>query len=76
MEIDNIIAEGKELQEIFDKEDLQSKYNLWCGKVRVYMKKAGLAEREQEKVNVKMHYVENEYSENDTLLSLKKSLRD
>lgn len=76
MEIDDIIAEGKELREVFDKRELQSKYNLWCRKVRIYMIKEGFTKQEQEKVNVKMHYIENEYSENDALISLKKSLGD
>lgn len=40
------------------------------------MKKEGFTQQEKEKVNVKMHYVENEYSENDALISLKKSLGD
>ncbi len=76
MEIDDIIVEGKELKEVFDKKQLQSKYDLWCRRVKIYMKKAGFSEQEQEKVNVKMHYVENEYSETDALISLKKSLKD
>ena len=76
MGIDDIIVEGKELKEVFDKKELQSKYNLWCRKVRICMKEEGFTEQEQEKVNVKMHYLENEYSENDALISLKKSLGD
>ena len=76
MGIDDIIVEGKELKEVFDKKELQSKYNLCCRKVRICMKEEGFTEQEQEKVNVKMHYLENEYSENDALISLKKSLGD
>ena len=76
MGIHAIIAEGKEFQEVRDKEELQNKYNLWCGKVRIYMKEAGFTEQDQEKINVKMHYTENEYSEHDTVTSLRKSLRD
>ncbi len=74
MGIDDIIAEGKELKGVLDKKELLEKYNLWCVKVRIYMKKTGFAE--QDKVNVKMHYVENEFSDNDALISLKKSLGD
>lgn len=76
MGINAIIMEGKELKEVSDKKELQSKYSLWCSKVRIYMKKAGFTEQEQEEVNVKMHYVENEYSENDAIISLKGSLSD
>ncbi len=57
MGIDDIIVEGKELKEVFDKKELQSKYNLWCRKVRICMKEEGFTEQEQEKVNVKMHYL-------------------
>lgn len=71
MRIDDIIVEGNELKGVFDKKELQSKYNLWCRKVRIYMKKEGFTEQDQEAVNVKMHYIENEYSEHDALISLK-----
>ena len=57
MDIDDLIAEGEELKKVFEKEKLQSRYNLWCRKVRIYMKKEGFTQQEKEKVNVKMHYV-------------------
>lgn len=76
MGIIDLIGAGKELNEIAEKKELQNKYTLWCSKVRIYMKKAGFTQQEQERTNVKMHYVENEYSENDTVRSLKKSLGD
>ncbi len=76
MGINAIILEGKGLEEISGKKELQDKYDLWCANVRAYMKKASFTEQEQEKVNVKMHYIENEFSENDSIISLKKSLRD
>lgn len=76
MEIGSLILEGKELIKYSDGKELQCKYKLWCSKVRLYMKEAGFMKEEQDAVNVKMHYMENEYSESDTLLSLKRSLTD
>lgn len=76
MGINALILEGKELKEVSGNKELQNKYKLWCSKVRIYMKKAGFTEQEQEIVSVKMHYVENEYSENDSIISLHTSLRD
>ena len=76
MGINDLISEGKELRKISDRQELQNRYKLWCGKVRICMKEIGVSEKEQDIVSVKMHYVDNEYSENDTMIALKKSLED
>ena len=44
MEIDTLILEGKGLEEISDKQGLQYRYKLWCGKVRICMEETGLSE--------------------------------
>lgn len=59
---------------ISEKKELQCKYDLWCSKVRASVKETGFSNKAQEEIKVKMHYMENEYSEIDTLKSLKKSL--
>lgn len=74
MEIKDLILEGKSLADIFEKGKLQRKYDLWCSKVRISMEEAGFIHSVQEEIKVKMHYTENEYSDMDTLNSLKKSL--
>ena len=76
MEIDTLILEGKGLEEISDKQGLQYRYKLWCGKVRICMEETGLSEKEQKKVGVKMHYVDNGYSEDDAVIAIKRSLGD
>lgn len=76
MEIDALISEGKELKKISNRQQLQSRYKLWCSNVRAYAKEAGFSKEEQERITVKMHYVENEYSENDAMITLNKSLED
>lgn len=76
MEINTLVLEGKKLEEVNDKQNLQEKYKLWCSKVKTYMKEADFDKRVTEKIKVKMHYVENEYSENDTIKSLKRALGD
>lgn len=74
MGIESLILEGKELKTYSDGEKLQSEYRRWCSKVKIYMKEAEFTKEEQEAISVKMHYTENEYSESDTLRSLRKSL--
>lgn len=74
MEIIDLILEGKNLAGISEKKELQCKYNLWCSKVKASLKDADFSNRIQEEIKVKMHYMENEYSEIDTLKSLKKSM--
>lgn len=74
MEINDLISEGRNLVDISNKKELERKYSLWCGKVRIALEKAAIMNNIQNEIKVKMHYTENEYSETDTLLSLKKSL--
>lgn len=69
-----MILEGKNLTGISERGKLQRKYDLWCSKVRISMEEAGFINSVQEEIKVKMHYAENEYSDMDTLKSLKKSL--
>lgn len=57
MGINDLISEGKELRKISDRQELQNRYKLWCGKVRICMKEIGVSEKEQDIVSVKMHYV-------------------
>ena len=74
MEIIDLILEGKNLAGISEKKELQCKYDLWCSKVKASLKDADFSNRIQEEIKIKMHYMENEYSEIDTLKSLKKSM--
>lgn len=74
MELGDLILEGKTLSHITDKNELHDKYNLWSGKVRMYLDEKRYTQKVQEEVKVKMHYSENEYSETETIMALKKSL--
>lgn len=76
MGINELILEGSVLAEISNKTELENKFDIWCSKVRVYMKENDFSDAEQEEVKVKMHYTKNEYSENDTQASLKKAIID
>ena len=76
MEINTLILEGKSLEDVCDKQALQEKYRLWCSNVKAYMKEADFDEQLTEEIKVKMHYVENEYSKDDTIKALKRALRD
>ena len=74
MEIDLLILEGKALAGISCQRELLNKYDLWCSKVKTYLDQIGCTEIERKEINVKMHYVENEYSPIETIEELKKSL--
>ena len=63
MEIIDLILEGKNLAGISEKKELQCKYDLWCSKVKASLKDADFSNRIQEEIKIKMHYMENEYSE-------------
>lgn len=76
MGISELILEGKALAEILNKTELENKYNIWCSKLRRYIKENDFSDRELEEAKVKMHYIENEYSENDSKESLKRAIRD
>lgn len=76
MGINELILEGSALEEISNKTELEDKFDIWCSKIRVYMKENDFSDAEQEEAKVKMHYTKNEYSENDTKASLKKAIKD
>lgn len=76
MRIDDLIVEGKRLEETLTAKNIQNEYDAWCGKVRRYMKEAGFTDKEQSAANVKMHYVANEYSEHDIRMSVKRAIKD
>lgn len=76
MEISELFTEGKALEKISDIAEQIYKYNMWCSKIRTYMKEKDFPDKEQEEVKVKMHYTENEYSENETKASLMKAIKD
>lgn len=76
MRIDGLIVEGKALSGLSNKTELKNKYDIWCSKVRMFMKEGDFTEKERDEIKVKMYYTENEYSENDTVMSIRNSLRD
>lgn len=76
MEINTLIIEGENLGKIVDQLKLQEEYKLWCDKVNIFMEEAGFDERETDRIHVKMHYVENEYSAVDSIKSVKRALND
>lgn len=73
MEIESLILQGKEL---LNEKELKKKYGQWCSEVRICIQECGFTKQEQEKISVKMHYMENDYSESDTIKALKQSLAD
>lgn len=54
MGIDELILEGNELAEISDKTELEDKYDIWCSKVRRYMKENNFSDTEQQEAKVNM----------------------
>lgn len=76
MDIKDIIQEGRAIRNLSVKVDIQSAYHAWCRNVRSFLKENSINEQLQNEAAVKMHYTDNEYSESDTLHSLKRALTD
>lgn len=76
MDIKDIIREGRAIKNLSIKADIQSAYHAWCRNVRFFLKENSINEQLQNEAAVKMHYTANEYSESDTLHSLKRALTD
>lgn len=76
MEINELILEGKALKNLSDGSELKDKYDAWCSKLRLYMQEDAFSDRDREEIKVKMHYIENEYSEVDASASIKKAIKD
>ena len=76
MDIKDIIQEGRAIRNLSVKADIQSAYHAWCRNVRSFLKENSINEQLQNEAAVKMHYTDNEYSESDTLHSLKRALTD
>lgn len=76
MTLKELILEGRNLAVNSDIAQLKGKYNTWCNAVRVMSNQEAFSKKEQDELKVKMHYTENEYSENDTYISIKKALND
>lgn len=75
MKTADLIREGENLLAVSDFIELKNKYAAWCSKVRIFMKE-GYEAGECDAVNVKMHYSENGYSTEDTIISIKKAAQD
>ena len=76
MDIKGILREGRAIRNLSVKADIQSAYHVWCRNVRSFLKENPINEQLQNEPAVKMHYTANEYSESDTLHSLKRALTD
>lgn len=76
MDIKDIIREGIAIKNLSVKADIQSAYHVWCRNIRSFLKENSINEQLQNEATVKMHYTDNEYSESDTLHSLKRALTD
>lgn len=76
MDIKDITREGRAIKNLSVKADIQSAYHAWCRNIRSFLKENSINEQLQNEAAVKMHYTDNEYSESDTLHSLKRALTD
>ena len=76
MDIKDIIREGIAIKNLSVKADIQSAYHVWCRNIRSFLKENSINEQLQNEAAVKMHYTDNEYSESDTLHSIKRALTD
>ncbi len=75
MNIEECVKDGERLLEIRDVQILKTDYERWCSEVMHLLRQNECLKEQMREINVKMHYSENEYSEEDTEKSIRKALR-
>ena len=66
MVIEERIREAENLLDIQDVGSLKNEYNTWCANIRRLLQANAFSEEKLNEIRVKMHYTENEYSNEDT----------
>lgn len=76
MVIEERIREAENLLDIQDVGSLKNEYNTWCANIRRLLQANAFSEEKLNEIRVKIHYTENEYSNEDTRKSILKALQD
>ena len=70
MKMKKLIEKGWEIKEIADHVSLQQEYDNWCCEIKKYLKQEGFSEEIQQEMQIKMWYVTNEFSKEETRKSI------
>ena len=71
MKMKKLIEKGWEIKEIADHVSLQQEYDNWCCEIKKYLKQEGFSEEIQQEMQIKMWYVTNEFSKEETRKSIR-----
>ena len=74
MSIENLLEEGTDILHCKDYEHAKTRYDSWCNKIRLYARDNALSLEQLQELNVKMHFIENEYSTEDSNKLLRSAL--
>ena len=75
MKMKKLIEKGWEIKEIADRVSLQQEYDNWCCEIKKYLKQEGFSEEIQQEMQIKMWYVTNEFSKEETRKSIMRAIK-
>lgn len=75
MKMKKLIEKGWEIKEIADHVSLQQEYDNWCCEIKKYLKQEGFSEEIQQEMQIKMWYVTNEFSKEETRKSIMRAIK-
>lgn len=75
MKMKKLIEKGWEIKEIADHASLQQEYDNWCCEIKKYLKQEGFSEEIQQEMQIKMWYVTNEFSKEETRKSIMRAIK-
>lgn len=71
MEITELIREGKNVLDWEEYKEAKPAWNVWCEDIERFIAKGQLSPGQVQGLKVKMHFVENEYSQIDSRTALR-----
>lgn len=71
MEITELIREGKNVLDWEEYKEAKPAWNVWCEDIERFIAKGQLSPEQVQGLKVKMHFVENEYSQIDSRTALR-----
>lgn len=75
MKMKKLIEKGWEIKKIADHVSLQQEYDNWCCEIKKYLKQEGFSEEIQQEMQIKMWYVTNEFSKEETRKSIMRAIK-
>ena len=74
--MEELIQEGKNLIFIADIDQLKERYDIWCQKVKGFMKAEGFSKKDQDEFLLRAHYTNNEFFSEELQKSILNAIRN